>query len=84
MALKTSKITTFLGLALLAFGSAPASIHYFANFGRFVAFSESTITRLGAVETRIATLLLALDEELDHSRVAVLARAIDEIVIAEI
>lgn len=82
--LKKSKITTFLGLALRALGSALAGIHYFANFGRFVAISESTATRLGAVETRIATLLSAPDEELDYRRVAHLARAVDETVVAEI
>jgi hypothetical protein len=81
---KGSKITTFLGIALPALGSALAGIHYFADFGRFAAISESTATRLGAVEARIATLLAAPDEELDYRRVADLARAVDETVVAEI
>lgn len=81
---KGSKITTFLGIALPALGSALAGIHYFADFGRFAAISESTATRLDAVEKRIAALLAAPDEELDYRRVADLARAVDETVVAEI
>lgn len=81
---KGSKVTTFLGIALPALGSALAGIHYFADFGRFAAISESTATRLGAIETRIAVLLAAPDEEFDYRRVADLARAVDETVVSEI
>lgn len=81
---KGAKITTFLGISLPALGSALAGIHYFADFGRFAAISESTATRLAAVEKRIEALLAAPDEELDYHRVADLARAVDEIVVSEI
>lgn len=81
---KGSKLTTYLGIALPALGSALAGIHYFADFGRFAAISESTATRLAAVEKRIAALLTAPDDELDYRRVADLARAVDETVVAEI
>jgi hypothetical protein len=81
---KGAKITTFLGISLPALGSALAGIHYFADFGRFAAISESTATRLAAVEGRIGALLAAPDAELDYRRVADLARAVDEIVVSEI
>jgi hypothetical protein len=79
-----SKLFTFLGVALPTLGGALAGIHYFADFGRFAAISESTADRLGGVEQRIATLLAAPDAELDYGRVASIARAVDEIVVSEI
>ena len=79
-----SKLFTFLGVALPTLGGALAGIHYFADFGRFAAISESTAHRLEAVEQRISTLLAAPDDELDYGRVANIARAVDEIVVSEI
>jgi hypothetical protein len=79
-----SKLFTFLGVALPTLGGALAGIHYFADFGRFAAISESTASRLEAVEQRISTLLEAPDDELDYGRVANIARAVDEIVVSEI
>lgn len=79
-----SKLFTFLGVALPTLGGALAGIHYFADFGRFAAISDSTATRLEAVERRILTLLDAPDDELDYGRVANIARAVDEIVVSEI
>lgn len=79
-----SKLFTFLGVALPTLGGALAGIHYFADFGRFAAISESTASRLEAVEQRIALLLAAPDDELDYGRVANIARAVDEIVVSEI
>ena len=79
-----SKLFTFLGVALPTLGGALAGIHYFADFGRFAAISESTANRLEAVERRISTLLAAPDDELDYNRVANIARAVDEIVVSEI
>lgn len=79
-----SKLFTFLGVTLPTLGGALAGIHYFADFGRFAAISESTAGRLEAVERRIATLLAAPDDELDYGRVANIARAVDEVVVSEI
>lgn len=81
---KSSKLFTFLGVALPTLGGAIAGIHYFADFGRFAAISESTANRLEGVERRIAALLAAPDTELDYGRVASIARAVDEIVVSEI
>lgn len=81
---KSSKLFTFLGVALPTLGGAIAGIHYFADFGRFAAISESTANRLEGLERRIAALLAAPDEELDYGRVASIARAVDEIVVSEI
>jgi hypothetical protein len=79
-----AKVFTFLGVALPTLGGALAGIHYFSDFGRFAAISESTANRLEAVEHRIAALLAAPDAELDYGRVASIARAVDEIVVSEI
>lgn len=80
----SSKIFTFLGVALPTLGGAIAGIHYFADFGRFAAISESTANRLEAIDRRITALLAAPDKELDYGRVASIARAVDEIVVSEI
>lgn len=79
-----SKLFTFLGVTLPTLGGALAGIHYFADFGRFAAISESTANRLEAVERRIAILLAAPDDEMDYGRVANIVRAVDEIVVSEI
>lgn len=79
-----SKLFTFFGVALPTLGGALAGIHYFADFGRFAAISESTANRLEAVERRISTLLDVDDDELDYGRVANIARVVDEIVVSEI
>jgi hypothetical protein len=81
---KVSKLFTFLGVALPTLGGALAGIHYFADFGRFAAISESTAGRLGVIQQRIETLLGAPEGELIYARVANLARAVDEIVVSEI
>ena len=81
---KASKLFTFFGVALPTLGGALAGIHYFADFGRFAAISESTASRLAAIEQRIAALLAAPEDEVDYGRVADLARAVDEIVVSEI
>jgi hypothetical protein len=79
-----AKLFTFFGVALPTLGGALAGIHYFSDFGRFAAISESTANRLEAVEQRIAALLGAPDDELDYGRVASIARAVDQIVVSEI
>lgn len=79
-----SKIFTFPGVTLPTLGGALAGIHYFADFGYFAAISESTASRLEAVENCIATLLAAPDDELDYGCVANIARPLDEIVVSEI
>lgn len=81
---KGAKLFTFLGVALPTLGGALAGIHYFADFGRFAAISESTASRLEAVERRIAALLAAPENEIDYGRVASIVRAVDEIVVSEI
>lgn len=79
-----SKIFTFLGVTLPTLGGSLAGIHYFADFGRFAAISESTASRLEAVENRIATLLAAPDDGLDYGCFANIARAPDKIFVSEI
>ncbi len=79
-----SKPFTFLGVLFPTLGGALAGIHYFADFERFGAISQSTADRLEAVDKRIGLLLGATDSELRYGRVADLARAVDDMVIAEI
>jgi hypothetical protein len=79
-----SKITTFMKIQLSPLGSALAGLHYFGDFERFAAISESTASKLSAVKLRLATLCSAHDEQLAYRRVADLARVDDECVIAEI
>ncbi|MFC4292083.1 hypothetical protein ACFOWX_06610 [Sphingorhabdus arenilitoris] len=79
-----SKLFTFFGVALPTLGGALAGIHYFADFGRFAAISESTAGRLEAVERRIQALLAAPSHELDYGRVASITHMVDEIVVSEI
>ena len=80
----TSKSFTFLGVALPALGGAFAGIRYFGDFERFAAISEVTAEKLEAIEERLAVLLGDADAELRYAEAAALARAMDDVVIAEI
>lgn len=79
-----SKIFTFLGVSLPAFGGALAGIRYFGDFERFASISEITAEKLAEVEKRIATLLDAAEGQLAYAQVAALAHNIDDIVVTEI
>jgi hypothetical protein len=79
-----SKSFTFLGVALPALGGAFAGIRYFGDFERFAAISEVTAEKLEAIEERLAVLLGDPDAELRYAEAAALARAMDDVVIAEI
>jgi hypothetical protein len=79
-----SKPFTFLGVLFPTSGGALAGIHYFGDFERFAAISESTANRLSAIDQRIRLLLTAPDGELHYARVADIAHEVDEIVISEI
>ena len=81
---KSSKIFTFLGVALPALGGAFAGIRYFGDFERFAAISEVTAEKLAAIEQRITTLLHAPANSLRYAQVAELAHAIDDVVVTEI
>lgn len=81
---KSSKIFTFLGVALPASGGAFAGIRYFGDFERFAAISEVTAEKLAAIEQRITTLLHAPANSLRYAQVAELAHAIDDVVVSEI
>jgi hypothetical protein len=80
----TAKAFTFLGVLLPTFGAALAGIRYFGDFERFAAISEVTAEKLDAVHGRIQLLVAAPDGALDFGRVAELAHAADDIVVAEI
>jgi hypothetical protein len=79
-----SKSFTFLGVALPALGGAFAGIRYFGDFERFAAISEVTAEKLEAIEERLSVLLGDPDCELRYAEAAALARAMDDVVIAEI
>jgi MFS family permease len=79
-----SKPFTFLGVLFPTLGGALAGIHYFGDFERFAAISESTANRLSAIDQRIRLLLTAPDSELNYARVADIAHEVDEVVISEI
>ncbi len=79
-----SKMFTFLGVSLPAFGGALAGIRYFGDFERFASISEITAEKLSDVEGRIATLMTAPDGHLRYIQVAGLAHNIDNIVVTEI
>jgi hypothetical protein len=81
---QSSKIFTFLGVALPTLGGAIAGIRYFGDFERFAAISEVTAQKLDAVHERIRLLLNAPDAKLDYASVAELAHAADDIVVSEI
>jgi hypothetical protein len=75
---------TFLGVALPTFGAAISGVRYFGDFERFAAISEVTAAKLDGIHSRITLLLEAKDDQIDYARVAELAHATDDIVIAEI
>lgn len=81
---KSAKLFTFLGVLFPTLGGAFAGVHYFGDFERFAAISDVTASKLGDVATRINVLLAAPDAEINYARVAALAHAIDDIVVAEI
>jgi hypothetical protein len=81
---KLAKIFTFMGVLLPTFGGTMAGIRFFGDFERFAAISEVTAEKLDALHARISLLLTAPDAALDYGRVAELAHAADEIVVAEI
>lgn len=81
---QSSKIFTFLGVALPTLGGGIAGIRYFGDFERFAAISEVTSQKLDAVHERIRLLLKAPDAKLDYASVAELAHAADDIVVSEI
>lgn len=80
----SAKIFTFLGVMLPTFGAALAGIRYFGDFERFAAISEVTAEKLDAIHGRIQLLARAPDGAIDYGRVAELAHAADDIVVAEI
>ena len=84
LAERLSNFFTFLGVLLPTFGGAIAGIRYFGDFERFSAISEVTAEKLDAVHSRISLLLTGPDAALDYGRVADLAHATDDIVVAEI
>jgi hypothetical protein len=84
LALQSSKTFTFLGVLLPTFGGAFAGIRYFGDFERFAAISAVTAAKLDAIDVRLARLLAAPASELRYSRVADLAHAVDDVVVAEI
>ena len=81
---KLAKIFTFLGVMLPMVGATAAGIRYFGDFERFAAISEVTAEKLGALHARITLLLSGPDSALEYGRVAELAHAADDIVVAEI
>jgi hypothetical protein len=81
---RVTHLFTFLGVFFPTFGGAVAGIRYFGDFERFSAISEVTAEKLDAVHTRIRLLLSGPDDEIDYGRVSDLARATDDIVVAEI
>lgn len=79
-----AKYFTVFGVLFPTFGGAIAGIRFFGDFERFAAISEVTAEKLDAVHNRIVLLAAAPDDALDYGRVAELAHATDEIVVAEI
>jgi hypothetical protein len=84
LAQNSSKAFTFLGVLLPTLGGAFAGIRYFGDFERFAAISSVTAVKLDAIESRIQLLLAAPVQELRFARVADLAHAVDDVVVAEI
>jgi hypothetical protein len=80
----SSLIFTFLGVALPTLGSAVAGIRYFGDFERFASISEVTAEKLSTIHMRIRLLLDSPDAVVDYGQAAELARAVDDVVIAEI
>lgn len=84
LALQSSKAFTFLGVLLPTFGGVFAGIRYFGDFERFAAISAVTAAKLDAIDGRLRLLLAAPASELRFGRVADLAHAVDDVVVAEI
>lgn len=80
----SSKTFTFLGVLLPTLGGAFAGIRYFGDFERFAAISAVTAVKLDAIESRLQLLLAAPVQELRFARIADLAHAVDDVVVAEI
>lgn len=79
-----SKLFTVLGVVLPTFGAAIAGIRYFGDFERFAAISEVAADKLDGIASRIAALAAGPDQGLTYARVATLAHAADDVVVAEI
>jgi hypothetical protein len=79
-----SKLFTFLGVLFPTFGGAIAGIRYFGDFERFSAISDVTAQRLEGISGRINLLLNAPEHHISYAHIADLARATDDVVIAEI
>lgn len=82
--LHASKFFTVFGVVFPTFGGAIAGIRFFGDFERFAAISEVTAEKLDAIHARILLLADAPDDALDYGRVAELAHATDDVVVAEI
>jgi len=80
----SSKFFTVLGVLFPSLGGLFAGIRFFGDFERFAAISEVTAEKLDAVEKRIGILLNAPKHLLQFEQVALLAHALDDIVIDEI
>ncbi|KLE34715.1 hypothetical protein [Aurantiacibacter luteus] len=81
---RVAKVFTFLGVAFPTLGASLAAIRYFGDFERFAAISEVTAEKLDALAGRIRLLLNGPADAVDYRGVADLARAVDEITVAEI
>jgi hypothetical protein len=79
-----TKLFTFLGVLFPTCGGAIAGIRYFGDFERFSAISDVTAQRLEGIAARINVLLEAPSQNLTYAHIADLARATDDVVIAEI
>lgn len=80
----SSKLFTVLGVVLPTFGAAIAGIRFFGDFERFAAISKVASDKLDAIHHRIAVLATSADDGLTYARVADLAHAADDVVVAEI
>jgi hypothetical protein len=79
-----SKLFTFLGVLLPTFGGAISGIRFFGDFERFSAISDITAQKLEGIKERSDILLGAPRGSLTYAMAATLARATDDVVIAEI
>ena len=81
---QSAKAFTFFGVLFPTLGGAFAGVHYFGDFERFAAISDTTAEKLGAVAARIEILLAADDAEISYARASDIAHEIDDIVVDEI
>ena len=79
-----AKLFTFFGVMFPTLGGAAAGIRYFGDFDRFAAISRVSAERLAGIQRRADLLLAACNAALDYGAVGDLARAADEMVVAEI